>query len=316
MSHRKGRNQNGSDTNNASEEERMSALPPMTTDELLELAPLDALGLLDEYDALLFSRAYHSASEPVRRRIRDLQAEVAGDPAILPDVELPEGMRQRVVAAVSREAEEASDARPLATIGAVRPGQILHTLDRPGAPVARLERRRSGRRLSDSLAGNVWRAASFGLAAALIVTIYFGGQTRERNAQLAGVTNMLLAGDDVEAALDAIPGVLPRFAELSGDRNARRIAMTPIGEGPDVQAVGYVLMDPETGNGLVVVLGMPGGEDDFRLVARDGDGKRIDEQIIRRGRGVAAAAFEISSTLVASASFEIIGADGSAILAT
>ena len=43
----------------------MTTPTPMTHEELLELAALDALGLLDEYESALFTRSYHHAAVAV-----------------------------------------------------------------------------------------------------------------------------------------------------------------------------------------------------------------------------------------------------------
>ncbi len=57
----------------------MTSPEPMTRQELLELAALDALGLLDRYEAALYTRSFHHASAPVQDEIVRLQAEIASD---------------------------------------------------------------------------------------------------------------------------------------------------------------------------------------------------------------------------------------------
>ena len=45
----------------------MSVPNPMTREELLELSALDALGLLEEYEAALFTRSFHHAPAAVTK---------------------------------------------------------------------------------------------------------------------------------------------------------------------------------------------------------------------------------------------------------
>ena len=101
----------------------MTSPEPMTRQELLELAALDALGLLDRYEAALYTRSFHHASAPVQDEIVRLQAEIASDETLLP-VDEPDGsLRERVLRKVAEAIEaEASEFAPLATIGRRRRG--------------------------------------------------------------------------------------------------------------------------------------------------------------------------------------------------
>ena len=45
----------------------------MTREELLELAALDAFGLLDDYEAALFTRSFHHAPVAVQDEIRSTE---------------------------------------------------------------------------------------------------------------------------------------------------------------------------------------------------------------------------------------------------
>ena len=79
----------------------MTSPEPMTRQELLELAALDALGLLDRYEAALYTRSFHHASAPVQDEIVRLQAEIASDESLLP-LDKPEGsLRERVLRKVA-----------------------------------------------------------------------------------------------------------------------------------------------------------------------------------------------------------------------
>ncbi len=96
----------------------MTSPAPMSREELLELAALDALGLLDEYEAALYTRSFHHAPAAVQDEIKDLQAAYSADPTFLPDVEPASTGRVRVLGAVRRAIEQESlELAPLAMIG-------------------------------------------------------------------------------------------------------------------------------------------------------------------------------------------------------
>src|SRR5262249_53868009 len=71
----------------------------MKTQELLELAALDALGLLDENERETFDRAFRAAPPALQAQIRREQTRIAGDDWLLPKVQRPIGLRARVLAA-------------------------------------------------------------------------------------------------------------------------------------------------------------------------------------------------------------------------
>jgi len=285
----------------------MSHVPPMTRDELLELAPLDALGLLDEYDALLFSRGYHAAPERVRIEVRELQAAVAADESLLPDVVPSEGMRSRVIEAVRREADEAVDLAPLATIGRARP-RTMATLDRPAAPAAGPIRPR--RRLVDSLAGQAWRAAAFALAASLVVAVYFGTQVLDRNRELFSVIRQMQAEQAMAAELDRVSDGAGDAWLLQARKPATaRVALVPTRD--DLSASGMVYLAPHSGHGSLVLMGVPLDEaDGLRLVIRDADGVVISSTAIAAGPALSTAEFTLDVDQLADRDglrFEITG---------
>ncbi len=165
----------------------------MSREELLDLAALDAFGLLDEYDAALYTRSFHHAPATVQDEIRRVQAELAIDPSLLSaSDEPPAELRARVLAAVAaaREREEAQLA-PLATIGRPRAGESEYP----------------AQRVRFAASGLFWRAATFVLASAVIAMAYSwytAVQTNVRLAEIAlskGVEDQLreLMGEDFTA---------------------------------------------------------------------------------------------------------------------
>ena len=146
----------------------MTAATSMTIKELLELAALDAFGLLDEYEGALYTESFHHAPATVQDDIKRLQAQIASDESLLPIDEPDPALRDRVLAAVAKAIEaDSSKLAPLATIG--RP--------RRTAPET------AQRVLSAS--GQFWRAASFVLAGTLLATAYLWSDSYRASQQIA-----------------------------------------------------------------------------------------------------------------------------------
>lgn len=70
----------------------------MKTQELMELAALDALGLLDEAEHEAFDRAFRAAPPALQAQIRGEQTRIARDESLLPEVDAPLGLKAKVLA--------------------------------------------------------------------------------------------------------------------------------------------------------------------------------------------------------------------------
>lgn len=89
--------------------------------DLIELAVLDALGMLDADEAAEFDAAFDAAPPSTRQRVRDEQARLANLEGVLPQVSPSPEMRDRVITAVREamladaiaKASEADDDGPL-----------------------------------------------------------------------------------------------------------------------------------------------------------------------------------------------------------
>ncbi len=147
----------------------MTSVEPLTREELLELASLDAFGLLDDFEAKLFTRSFHVAPATVQDEVLRMQAEVAGDLRLLPG-EMPDpALRERVLKAVA---------------AAIARG------DEKLAPLARIGRRRrhddnSEDRFGLNRSGLFWRAASFVMAGASLIMAYFLAIGYQSSTELA-----------------------------------------------------------------------------------------------------------------------------------
>lgn len=76
----------------------------MTLKELLELAHLDALGMLDPPEAAAFEAAFRAATPAVKAHVREEQARWASQQILLSDESPSAELRARVLAAVERDA--------------------------------------------------------------------------------------------------------------------------------------------------------------------------------------------------------------------
>ena len=96
----------------------MTRSQALSISELVELASLDAFGLLDAEDALEFEEAFLAAPSRVRESIRSLQAELASDENLLGSEEPDEALRAKVLKRVAEAmAEHDSTLQPIASIG-------------------------------------------------------------------------------------------------------------------------------------------------------------------------------------------------------
>jgi len=150
----------------------MTSVEPMTPRELLELASLDALALLDTVEEAIYTRSFHDAPATVQDEVLRLQAEIADDLSLLPGDEPDPQLRERVLKAVA-EAIERNDSTlaPLARIGRLRSTSGHDT----------------GTRFGVGGTGQFWRAATFVLAGVSLIMAYFMAMGRQ-------------ASDDVTAA--------------------------------------------------------------------------------------------------------------------
>ena len=87
--------------------------------QLLELAVLEAYGLLEPIESDLFDRSFHNATAAIQDEIIQLQQEIATDASLLPTDDPAKALRQMVLDAVASAADtEAQRLAPLALIGA------------------------------------------------------------------------------------------------------------------------------------------------------------------------------------------------------
>ncbi|MBC22652.1 MAG: hypothetical protein CMJ32_01890 [Phycisphaerae bacterium] len=90
----------------------------MSREELIDLAMLDAFGMLDEFEARHYTESFHHASARVQDEIRQLQARIATDSTYLSDQQPDPSLRSRTLRTVSESIDEDSAVlQPIAQIG-------------------------------------------------------------------------------------------------------------------------------------------------------------------------------------------------------
>ncbi len=226
----------------------------MTREQLLELAALDALGLLDEYEAALYNRSFHDAPAAVQDEIQRLQALVANDETLRVDEEPDPSLRARVLAAVAKAIErEDSKLAPLATIG--RRGAA--GLDAAGPFPA---------------SSQFWRAAAFVLAGVGLVMAYFFASSYQKQSEL---TAAAIWNDTVKLAAELEGMVGTRAKDFLLD-DSTKIALHATDESKSYR--GSLFANNRTGQVLAVVDGLPKTEGEgyvLRVVLEDGTTEEV-----------------------------------------
>jgi hypothetical protein len=248
---------------------QMSEHEVLSLDELFELASFEVLGLLDPVDLVRFERGFAASAPSVQAEIIGLQERMARDPIFrdtTQDAILGSGsvsgvgepsasLRLRTLARVIEAIEtESASAKPIATIGPVSRAvavQVSEGQSTRGSSAITAESMRD--LISDLSARNresqaptqlVWRAASFILLAALIVSMFFNIRLTKVSETLADATmGQALETDAIRLA-----------AEYSGFdfASSRHVDLVPVGGA----RVGHVSVFLDEKNGRVAVHGI------------------------------------------------------------
>lgn len=171
----------------------------MSLQDLIELAILDAMGLLDEREQAAFEAAFRVATPAIQAQVRREQTRLSRIEALLPDVTPPAGLRAAVLAVV-REQITASGT----------------TLAFDAAPTMVKSRGVSP----------VWRAASLGLAAAAVV---LGVTTFEWKRQYARMEATISQEKLLTSLQESLGATYVKDVLFSND--TRRVLIRPVAEG-------------------------------------------------------------------------------------
>ncbi len=277
-------------------------------EELIEQASLDALGLLDAFEAAHYAKSFHAAPASVQEEIRQLQAEIATDASLLSDEEPPAGLRGRVMGAVMDSIEhETRELQPIATIGSrarrvAAAGATATATDIAG--VVRDERMNiQYRSMQRSVA--VWRAASVALAASLLGSFLWLNVITHEAMSIA----QLAQGQATQAQLIEMLG--SDYATFSGNKTMKIRSLAALA-GQAGAAILYC--DPKNGDGYLVGFGLAEvGTYTIRSIADDGTSVVLG-QMIGGARVTATRLARIDSTRLAHSRIEVVDDKGRPIL--
>lgn len=275
-------------------------------EELIEQASLDALGLLDAFEAAHYAKSFHAAPASVQEEIRQLQAEIATDASLLSDEEPPAGLRGRVMGAVMDSIEhETRELQPIATIGS-RARRVAATgaTATDIAGVVRDERMNiQYRSMQRSVA--VWRAASVALAASLLGSFLWLNVITHEAMSIA----QLAQGQATQAQLIEMLG--SDYATFSGNKTMKIRSLAALA-GQAGAAILYC--DPKNGDGYLVGFGLAEvGTYTVRSIDANGTSVVLG-QMIGGARVTATRLARIDSTRLAHSRIEVVDDTGRPIL--
>jgi hypothetical protein len=292
----------------------MHGLESMTREKLLELAPLDAFGLLDEVEAALFHRAFHEAPVSLQAEVVALQAELAAADHFLADEEPRPILRRKVLLRLEEVMDESTEGlQPIAHIG-----QIGSRDSEAAAPSAGEENRLTPERLAEFrmlmeefTARNAraaerstpfWRAAAIVLGSALVVSLYTLGQTSGQATKIA--QQVISQGVEQQIGL-----LVPNVSAFSAVED-RTFPMAPVDARHRGLASAILLVDSVRGQVVVAAFGLGRiGQGGYSLKAVDRDGRSAEIVQLAADRFLAGAAGALPKGFEP-IRYELLGPDG------
>ena len=236
----------------------------ITMTELVELATLDAFGLLPPVDAVRFERAFMAAPADVQSELRRLQSNFVDNELLLPEEEPDAALRERVLAAVSHTIEVESDRlAPLATIGQATDVDAIDShfdtaepgITTPNAP------------LRPHASVWTWRMAALILLGVTISLAIFGSDAYRQSKMLANAYIGKVTIDTIEDQVG------PQFTEFVANPNCHMHYMV------STNGIGMIRVAVNERTGEAFVLGLdldPAiGLAELRLVDKQGTAHAI-----------------------------------------
>lgn len=215
----------------------------MTTQEMIENAMLDALGLLSAEEQREFERAFWAADPAVQAHVRREQTRLSRIEALLPKIDPPADLRAAVIQAV-RAAMVAQLAEP----------EAEEARGRGPIPI-----------LSSLHVSPVWRAASLGFAAAAAVfgatTLFMWGKYTEVDSQLRS-----------NAFSEAILGQASGLARDIMVRHDSAALLHPVSAAMS-EGESKLHYTAETGEAILVFSDLPAIDGEYAVVVLGPDGE-------------------------------------------
>jgi len=238
--------------------------PNWTTKDLFELASLDALGLLSDEESRAFEHAFAAAPAAVQEQIRDQQLRMSEIDSILPRVEPPASLRERVLAAVAAAIESLPGRTSPARVhrsARVAPGLLPSRGVHP-----------------------IWRGVSIGCAAAMVVFAVATARIYSENREIERV----MASNAVTETLAREFGA--KFQRMLLNPRTQFVSFNPVSAGSRTAGEAVLLLDPASRTGQFFCANLPRVEGNFSLVVVSPDGKVVGNAIVTfrsSGSGIA-----------------------------
>lgn len=279
----------------------MTSPNPMTREELLESAALDAFGLIEEYESDLYTRSFHHAPAAVQNEILQLQADLVSDEALMISEMPPPELRHRVLEAVADAVQqETVELAPLATIG------------RGGAPRAAVH---PSNPFAFGSSTPYWRAAAFMLCASLIVVGYFWKSAVDQGNRVAVLSLSNLTDRELEKLIG------PTVKDFMFNPAAKAVHLAGTAGNGSMRGVIYTLEGANQGDGqaFLVFEGVPANAESapYHLTLQDSNGnKALDHEFNSLGSLSGGVRFAINTTALSlkNAKWTITNATGTVVL--
>lgn len=219
----------------------------MKSHELIEMASLDAMGLLDPEEREAFERAFRAADPAVQAQIRREQLRLAGMDDLLPEVEAPLGLKARVMAAWREAVAQVSG----------RKGDVVGRISdfRPATGVNRY-----------------WRAAAIGCAAAALVFGFANLLTRSDIKEIEEIAqNQAVNAHLIEYGR--------QFDRSFFDHNTKFVKFSPAPAAdaePGPRGKATLLFDPSTHKAHLLCKDLPGMNGTYEVVVVDQNGNQSE----------------------------------------
>lgn len=243
----------------------MNSSESVSREVLLELARLEALGVLDEVDGERLNRHFHLASAAIQAEIRAVQASICGDES-LHSSEMPEArLRGTTLTRIRDEiAAEQAALAPIASIGPRRAGAGASSSEQAIEIVqlrATCETMR-GEMARWSRTAVMWRAAAIVLCSLVAVVLYFALAS---NFYAVRIGQLALDANTREMLRRELGPTYRDFAD--GGSLVRGFAAVQRG----FNGAASVYVHPRDGSAYLVALGLPQEVNyTVRLVGDDG----------------------------------------------
>ena len=216
--------------------------PEFNNRDLIELAQLDALGLLDEQERAAFEKSFKAAPASIQLLVRESQSRASEIDAWLPDAKAPASLRQRVLAAVS--AAVRSESRQPEVAGRLTPAIARSTSVAP-----------------------YWRAAAIGSMAAALL---FGVVTLKLYGDFQSMNNTVQANKLADEWLKEFG---PRFEHALYSSKTEFVQFAPAAAGSRGSAV--MLMDAEAESAQFFAKDLPQIDGGYTLALLDPSGNVV-----------------------------------------